>query len=303
MKPTFLVCVLSAVVSAAPAKPAAVQVCLELPAGTPLFSGEAKRFYRPLSANQWVLDFDVQLDGETPERLTRVNDTCFRAWLPPRPLKSIALNFDRVPMNFVAEPHAVDLKLKADLWFDAGKVSVAQQPFSVAQKKSPGAITFERVTSAGAVRESPAALPKGSYVVTYVPPPPSKQECTTTVEVVAMGTITKENKPALFAELVEHYSATVLPSALRKLSVACAPWEEAVVEVLMLVGVFVRPLNPKVSTRVIPTKAPRYELHLDGQTYDLSQPVKVTVDSGQRLQVTDSTVADTTMETPAISSR
>lgn len=303
MKATLLVSVLSAVVLAAPGKPAAVQVCVDLPTGTSLFSNEAKPFYRPLSAGLWVLDFDVRLDGEAPERLTRVNDSCFRAWLQPRPLKSIALTFERVPLNFVAEPHVVDLKLKADLWFDAGALSVAQQPFSVAQLKAPGAVTLERVTPAGAVAEPASALPMGSYVVTYVPPQPEKKECPTSVEVVAMGTITKETKPALFAELVEHYSATVLPSALRKLSVLCAPWEEAVVEVLMLDGVFVRPLNPKVSTRVMAAKAPRYELIHEGQTYDLSQPVKVTVESGQRLQVVDSTVAKVAVETPAISSR
>lgn len=303
MKAILFASVVSAAALAAPGRHAAVQVCVELPPGTSLYSAEARRFYRPVSATQWMLDFDVQLDGQAPERITRVNDSCFHAWVQPKPLKSITLTFERVALNFVSEPRVVDLKLKSDLWFDGGSISIAQQPFSVAKAQAQGAVTFERATTAGPVTESAAALPMGEYVVTYVPPQPKQSECSTRIEVVAMGTITQERKPALFTELVEHYSATVLPSALRQLSVKCSPWEEAVVEVLMLDGIFVRPLNPKVVTRVIEAKAPRYELHHDGQRYDLSQPVKVTVEPGQLLKVVDSTVVESTAETPAISRR
>ncbi|MDP1826447.1 MAG: hypothetical protein Q8L48_24475 [Archangium sp.] len=285
MKMTLGVLLLGVSALATP-RPSAVQLCVELPPGVELFSTAAAPNYRELGPGLWMLDFDVRLDGQLPERITRANPSCLRAWLQPRAVRQVTLDFERMPLNFTAEPRAVDLKLKADLLHDAGELSVAQAPFARVKSTVDGALTFARVTAAGLVKEPPDALPSGQYVVSYVPTALPTGKCKATVEVVAMGSLTQEKNPRAVAELAEHYAQTLLPFALEEQGVTCTDAEEVAAEVLLVDGIFYRPLKPKLVKRTIAARQPRYELRHDGQVFDLAQPARVTVEPGQTLEVT-----------------
>jgi hypothetical protein len=276
--------VASASAAGAPQRPAAVQVCFEVPAGAELFSSAPRPHFRALSSGTWMLDFDLRLDGEAPQRVTKAGPSCVRAWLPPRRVREVTLSFARIPLNYAAVSKQVDLKLKPDLWFDAGTVAVAQQPFAVAHRRAPGELVFERKTADGLVREQPDALPIGEYVVTWTPAP-ERHACTTRLEVVTMGSVSKEKDPALFAELTAHYEATQLPRALELRGLACTDAEEVHAEVLLVDGAFVRPLQPKLVKVAVPSKEPVFQLRHAGGEVGMEGPVTISIGSGDVLEL------------------
>lgn len=302
MKTTLGVLLFGVSVLAAP-RPAAVQLCVELPPGVELFATAAAPNYREVGPGLWMLDFDVRLDEQKPERITRANASCLRAWVQPRVVKQVALDFERVPLNFTAEPRTVDLKLKADLLHQAGELSVAQAPFARAKSTVDGALTFERVTSAGLVKESPDGLPSGEYVITHVPPAVPAGKCNATAEIVAMGSLTQEKNPRAVAELAEHYAQTLLPIALKEQGLTCTDAEEVLAEVLLVDGAFYRPLKPKLVKRTIAARQTRFELRHDGHVFSLEQPVRVKVEPGQTLEISKLVPATSAAarETPPLS--
>ncbi|MFT3712297.1 MAG: hypothetical protein QM817_32020 [Archangium sp.] len=283
MSPGALVvmCALSA------AKPAAVQVCFKTPAGTSIFSSNAEPYFRSLGGNAgWMLDFDVLLDGEKPEKISKAGPSCVRAWIPARQVKKVSVSFDRVPLNFTAAAREVDLKLKPDLWFDAGTVVLEREPFAVMHQRVEGELKLERKTAAGELSlEKPDALPSGEYVVSFVPAAGPTHPCTARVEVVAMGTVTKEKSPGLLRDLSEHYADNVLPSVLAAKKLNCGEAEEVVAEVVLLDGVFMRPMQPKLTKVSVPSKVTTFELKHDDKVLPLGEPVTITVAPGQFLEV------------------
>lgn len=279
-------CVLSAGVSLAGGpKPAAVQVCFKTPAGLELFSSKAEPYFRSLNTNTWMLDFDVLLDGEKPEKVTKAGSSCVRAWTAARAVKRISVSFERVPLNYVVAERAVDLQLKPDLWFDAGTVVLEQEPFAVAKPHTGGELKFERKTSSGLVTEKSDALPVGEYVVTHVAAPEPTKDCSARVEVVAMGTVTAEKSPALLKDLTLHYADNVLPAVLSQKKFACTDSEEVVAEVLLVDGVFVRSMQPKLSKVAVPARQTVFELRHDDKVLRLDEPVSITIAPGQVLEV------------------
>lgn len=281
----LLSCLIAATGFAAPEKPAAVQLCLELPEGLSLFSPGPAPHYRALGNGVFMLDLDLWVDGQAPERLTKSAGNCVRAWLPARPVKELKLGLERIPLNLEADARVVDLKLKPDLWFDAGSLAVRQQPFASARTALQGTLTFERRGPDGAVLENSKALPRGEYIVTYTPPPAPTHPCETKVEVVAMGTVTRERHPQVVAELTVAYTENLLPAVLAEQKVTCTDAEELAVEVLLVDGVFFRPLKPKLVKHVIPARQIHYELIIDGAPIDLTEPAVLKIAPGQMIEV------------------
>jgi hypothetical protein len=278
-------CVLSTLTQAAQPRPAAVQVCVQLPLEEPLFAKAAGPHLRALTKDTFMLDLDVRFDGATPERLTRVNDTCFRAWLSPRKVKRIELAFERLSANFTARGKDVSLELKSDLWFDGGTFVVEQEPFAQLALPGGGSVRAERQTLRGPVAEDPGQLPVGEYRVTFTPPAPIRQPCRAQVEVVPVGTVTPERQPQLFRELAAHYEQDYAPDVLKKVGLTCADDEVAVVRTKLIDGLFVRPHEPVVARHRVVERQTTYELHHEGAVLPLTEPVLITVKSGQHLEV------------------
>ncbi|MBI5543923.1 MAG: hypothetical protein HY901_08560, partial [Deltaproteobacteria bacterium] len=188
-------------------KPAAVQVCVKLPAGIALFSEAPKRNYRALGDGAYLLDMDVALNGKAPERITPNGAGCLRAWVQAEQLSTISLRFDRTDLNLKPETRAVKLKLKPDLWYDGGSFEAQRASFSKISTALPGKLEVARLEEAewskGAfpLRDHDK-LPSGRYVVRYEPPPPPLGSCEITVRAEATGTIRPDNRPELFQELV-----------------------------------------------------------------------------------------------------
>ncbi len=287
MKRSLCLCLLasSSVAVAAP-KPAAVQVCVELPPGTPLFSSTAGPFTRAIAKDVFMLDLEARFDGDTPERLTKVSASCFRAWVPPRKVGRLELTFERVPLNLTTPAKAVAFSLKSDLWFDGGTFVVEQRPFASLSVRAPGAVTVERETPKGLSPEALTQLPQGAYRISFVPPPAPTHPCATELEVTAVGSVTEQRQPALLSELKAHYQHELLPEALKRMKMTCRDSEVAVVQARLIDGLFVRPFEPAVTRRTLPNSEPRYLLRHQGQTFDLAQPAQVEVGPGDELEVT-----------------
>lgn len=276
--------VLSTGALAAP-KPAAVQLCFKTPAGFELFSTKAAPHFRALSPGTFMLDLDVLLDGEKAQKVTKAGPSCVRAWLDARPVKKVSVSFERVPLNYVVVEREVDLKLKPDLWFDAGTVVLEQEPFATARVSTGGELKFERKTASGLVVERGDALPVGEYVVTHVPAPEPTRPCPTRVEVVAMGTVTAEKSPALLKDLTYHYADNILPTVLAQKQYACTDSQELVAEVLLVDGVFVRAMQPKLTRLTVPARQTVFELRHDDKVLRLDESVTITIAPGQLLEV------------------
>ncbi len=277
-------CCLAAVSAWAEVKPAAIQVCLELPEGEALFATEAGPALRSIGNGTWMLDLDVRFDGVAPEKVTRAKGSCFRAWVAPRTVKKLEVSFERVPHNLVAAMKDVKLELKSDLFYDAGGLTVAQRPFSTIEVGAPGTLTVERQTPAGFVAESPSRLPIGNYRIGFTPAP-SPRPCETHLEVITIGSVTEERQPALLAELTAHYEKEFLPAVLKKLSMTCSEAEVAMVQTKLVDGVFSRPWEPSVVKRHLPERAPRFELQQGGERRPVDATVLVTIEAGQHFDL------------------
>jgi hypothetical protein len=265
-------------------KPAAVQVCLELPDGEALFASQRLPFMRSIGNDTWMLDLDVRFDGVAPEKVTRGQGPCFRAWLRPRKVRKVEVSFDRVAHNLTAATKDVSLELKSDLFYDAGAIAVSQAPFSTIEVGAPGTLTVERQTPSGPVAESPSRLPIGQYRVAFTPAP-AAGPCETRLEVIAIGSVTRERQPALLAELTTYYEQEFLPEVLKKQALTCSEAEVAMVQVKLADGVFSRPWEPAIVKRRLPEREPRFELHQGGVRRPVDEAVLVTIEAGQHFDL------------------
>ncbi|MDX2012031.1 MAG: hypothetical protein SFW67_17695 [Myxococcaceae bacterium] len=278
------VCAVSSLAVAEP-KPAAVQLCVQLPLDEPLFVKTPGPHLRAVAKDVFMLDVDVRFDGAAPLRLTRVSDSCFRAWVAPRKVRRIELDFDRLSQNFVARPKDVSLDLKSDLWFDAGTFVVEQEPFAQLAFPAGSSVRLERQGRAGVVEEDASRLPAGTYRLTFTPPQASQQPCRAQVEVTPIGSVTPERQPVLFRELSTHYEHDYVPDVLKKVGMTCADDEVAVVRTKLVDGLFVKPHEPVVTRQRVSERETRYVLRHEGGDLPLEGPIEVTVKPGQHLEV------------------
>lgn len=263
-------------------KPAAVQLCVTLPEGVALFANKPAPYMRSIGNDVWMLDFDVSLNGHEAERLTKSGADCFRAWLPAEKLKRISLSFTRLPLNLIDAEQALDLQLKADLWSDAGKVSISRAPWSTFASPLPGQFVVERQ---GQPVSDWKQLPIGPYVIKYTAPPQPKATCPITLKVIGSGTVRDDHNGALYREMVEYYRVEMLPAVIAKNKLQCEPAEAAQVMVQLVDGVWRNPLDPEIERVRVLEREPKYQLLIDGKAQPFLSGFKLDVKAGQQLEV------------------
>lgn len=265
-------------------KPAAVQVCLTTPKEYPLFATQAAAGYRLLGEGVFVLDLDVALNGKAVSKLTRSGADCLRAWVPAtEAIRKVAVSFERAALNLSADQREVDLKVKPDLWYDAGRFTITQLPYSQIRLGLPGQLTLERKSSEGMnLVTDLKQLPAGEYKIGFELPA-SMRKCEVTVRGVAVGSIREDNKKTLVNELVEHYRTEYVPEVLADLKMFCNPGEAVEVELLIIDGLYFKPRDPKLKKVHVPGKSPRYALDIDGVRTAFQNGQMVTVRTGQHI--------------------
>lgn len=283
-------------------KPAAIQLCVELPLHEPVFFNAAGPKQQSVSRDLWMLDFDVRVDGVPAERVTKVSASCLRAWVAPRKVKRVELDFSRLANNFTSHGRDVTFDLKSDLLYDAGTFVVEQEPFATVSTNHPGTLLLERLTANGPVPEQADRLPVGEYRVSFRPAVAAPGPCETKLEVATIGTVTPERQPALFEELKTHYQAELLPDVLSKLNLTCDPTEVAVVHTKLVDGVFSKPFEPLVERHRVKAREPTVELRHQAEAKPLAEPVIISVGAGQHFDVvTTVPTAQEPAATPALS--
>ncbi|MBM4784452.1 MAG: hypothetical protein GQE15_42855 [Archangiaceae bacterium] len=283
-------------------KPAAIQLCVELPLNEPVFVSAAGPKQKSVGRELWMLDFDVRVDGVPAERVTKVSASCLRAWVSPRKVKRIELDFSRLANNFTSHGRDVAFDLKSDLLYDAGSFVVEQEPFATISTNHPGTLVLERLTANGPVPEQADRLPVGEYRVSFRPEVAAPGPCETKLEVATIGTVTPERQPALFEELKTHYEAELLPDVLSKLHLTCDAAEVAVVHTKLVDGVFSKPFEPLVERHRLKSREPTVELKHQSETTPMGEPLVITVGAGQHFDIV--TTVPTEAEaaaTPALS--
>jgi hypothetical protein len=265
-------------------RPSAVQVCFNLPDALPLFAPGPRTSYRAIDDGSQLVDLDLKLNGQAPERVTRNGPSCVRAWLQAVHVTRIAVSFDRTVLSLAPQERRVDLKLKPDLWYDGGEFTVAREPWARASTDLPGRFTLERLPPAGNVEIADhQRLPAGSYRVSYEAPPAASGPCRFTLRATGAGTIRPDNRPELFARLVEHYRTEWLPEVARELKLTCTRAEALEVAVRMVDGAFFAPLRPEVTRVRVPELEPRYALRLDDRQVPFERGQVVVLASGQEV--------------------
>jgi hypothetical protein len=267
-------------------KPAAIQVCFELPAGIALYADAPKAGYAK-GDDGYRLDFDLRLNENlAPERITRAGPSCLRAWLQAQPIRSIDVSFGRLAMNLKPASRAVSLKLRPDLWYDGGSVAVQQAPFSTLSTSLPGSLEALRFDPAGgAAPADPARLPEGRYQIRYTPPPPEKGSCAASVVADAVGTVRPDNKPAMIAELLAIYRKDYLPEVLARLQETCPPMVALEVQVRIQDGALRDPLHPPIARVRIPEREPRYALERGRERIAFNPGDALEIGCGQALSL------------------
>lgn len=261
-------------------KPAALQICLQLPEGVALFATSAQPNMRELRDGIWMLDFDFTLNGHKATRITKSGADCFRAWTPAEKVRQVALGFSRLHLNLVDQTRPLAVKLKPDLWSDGGTIVVEQAPWSSAQNKTTGALTLER---SGAVMTQWGRLPSGKYTLHFTPLPPPKIDCPITLSVIGVGTVSAERNPALLRERTEQYRTELLPSVIKNTRLQCDPAEAAQVTVQLRDGVFRNPLSPEITRIKLEEKETKYQVELDGHVHPFTEGMQLEVQPGQVL--------------------
>jgi hypothetical protein len=282
-------------------KPAAIQLCVELPLNEPVFSSTAEPKHKSVSRDAWMLDFDVRVDGVPAERVTKVSASCLRAWVAPRKVKRIDLDFSRLANNFTSHGRDVAFDLKSDLLYDAGSFLVEQEPFATVSTNHPGTLLLERLTANGPVPEQADRLPVGEYRVSFRPAVAAPGPCETKLEVATIGTVTPERQPALFEELKTHYQAELLPDVLSKMRLSCDPSEIAVVHTKLVDGVFSKPFEPLVERHRVKSREPTVELRHQTGTKPLAEPVVISVGAGQHIDIVTTVPTEKDVATPELS--
>lgn len=267
-------------------KPAAVQVCIEgLPADVPLFVDAPKRNYRAMGT-AWVLDFDLTLDGQTPEKFTRSGGNCLRAWLPARAVSEVRIAFDRTDTNLRPTDKHVKLKLKPDLWDDAGKLEIGRGAWSRFTTALPGTVELERLEPNGARKmEKLDALPAGRYRLSHTFPAATKGACTIRVVAQASGTITAENHPAELAALVKRYETEIAPSVLTQNKESCAANEHVEMRVVIQDGVYRNARNPTFQKTAEPLPPYGYVLEQEGKALPFTNSGQFDIGFGERFEL------------------
>ncbi len=299
MKATLVALVLlsSGTAAAAADKPAAVQVCLNLPSGIPLFAEAAKRNYRAHPEGGFVLDFDVALNGKAPQRLTRNGPNCFRAWVTATPLNTIAVDFSRTDLNLKAASKSVNLKLKPDLWYDGGSLDTERAPVSKVTTALPGKLEFARLENAewskGAFPiKDLSKLAAGRYTVKYEPPPPPQGSCDITVRVEATGTVRADSRPAVYKELVETYQREFAPEVAKGLKATCNQAQALEIELRIVDGAYRNPWSPKVTKITRREREPKYDLIVDGRREPFVEGQELEVGYGQAIALEEHPAAE-----------
>jgi hypothetical protein len=268
-------------------KPAAVQVCLTLPSELPLFATQAGPAYRLLGEGVFVLDLDVALNGHVVTKLTRSSADCFRAMVPATaPVRRVAVSFERTALNLTDVQRQVDLKVKPDLWYDAGRFVVTQAPWSSIGLGLPGQLTLERKVGEATFTPwaDPAQVPAGQYKVAFELPA-AMRACAVTLRTVALGSIREDNKKELFDELVAAYRTDFVPEVMRDQKLLCDPDEALQIELRLVDGVYIKPREPKVTKVKLPNQAPRYALNVDGVRSAFENGQVITVHTGEHLTI------------------
>lgn len=265
---------------AAAEKPAALQICVQLPEGVALFASSARPHMRALTDGTWMLDFDFTLNGHQATRLTKSGAECFRAWTPAEKVRRVAFDFSRLPLNLVNQVRPLDVQLKADLWSDGGKVVIEHAAWSSAQNKTTGTLTLKRN---GVVMTDPERLPAGKYTVEFTPAPVPKIDCPITLSVVGVGTVRADRNPALFRERTEQYRVDLLPAVIKNNRLQCEPAEAAQVRVELRDGVFRNPLSPQIARVKLEEKEVKYQVELDGQVLPFTEGMQLEIGPGRGL--------------------
>lgn len=262
-------------------KPAALQLCVQLPEGLALFSDGPAPFTRQVARDTWMLDFELTLNGRAVERITRSGPDCLRAWLPPDKVRTATYDFARLPLNLVNVVQPLNVQLKPDLWSDGGRVVVERAPWATAKNLADGELVLER---SGTTMRDFSALPVGSYVVKFTPTPPPIADCPITLEVRGVGTVRPDRNPALYRQLVDFYRKDFLPHVVKRHKLRCDPAEEARVIVPLVDGILREPMSPRVERIRLPEKEPQYQVTLDGQVWPWVEGLQLTVGPGQHLE-------------------
>jgi hypothetical protein len=260
-------------------KPSAVQVCLQgLAPDEPLFVDTPRRHYRSVGSSLFMLDLDVALNGQQPERITHSGGNCLRAWIQPLALKTVSFKFDRTATNLEPVNKSLNMQLKADKWHDAGTVSLERAAFSRVSTRLPGTLTVQRREPESLDKVSSLDhLAEGTYVLTYVPPEPPKGPCPIELVVDASGTITKDTNPAAYQALVDTYQKQVAPALLLSHNELCASNEVVQVQLQLNDGVYRNGWNPGVTKTAKTLPPPTYTLEVDGQKrpYHSGDPIRI----------------------------
>ncbi len=265
---------------AAAEKPAALQLCVQLPEGVALFASSPQPHMRALADGTWMLDFDFTLNGHPATRLTKSGADCFRAWTPAEKVRRVAFDFSRMPLNLVNQVRPLDVQLKADLWSDGGKVVIERAAWSSAQNKTTGALTLKRN---GVVMTDLNHLPAGQYTADFTPAPVPKIDCPIALSVVGVGTVRADRNPTLFRERIEQYRLDLLPTVIKNNRLQCDPAEAAQVRVELRDGVFRNPLSPEIARVKLEEKEAKYQVELDGQVLPFTEGMPLEIGPGQAL--------------------
>jgi len=269
-------------------KPAAVQVCLNLPSGVPLFAEAAKRNYRAHPEGGYILDFDLTLNGKVPERLTKNGGTCLRAWIRAEPLGTIAVDFGKTDLNLKPASKSVSLKLKPDLWYDGGALDTERAPLSKVTTSLPGKLEMARLENA---EWSKGAFPikelgkvaAGRYTVKYEPPPPPQGSCDITLKVEASGTVRPDSRADVYKELVDTYQKEFAPEVAKSLKATCNQAQALEIELRIVDGAYRNPWSPKVTKITRREREPRYELVIDGKREPFVEGQELPIAYGQAI--------------------
>ncbi len=273
--------------AAAADKPSAVRVCFTgLEADAPLFADAPRRGYRKLG-DAYVLDLDLTLDGAAPEKLTRSDAGCVKAWLPPRRVSSIAVSFDRTETNYEPAKRAVKLQLKADLWHDGGSFAITRRPFARVTTSLPGTLEAVRVEGGRELPvPDPARLAIGRYRFRHVPPPPPAHPCQAQVIVdEAIGSIRADNRPKDLEAIVADYRKTIAPKVLAEKKQTCTGDEVVELHIRVREGTIPNAWTPHLRKLAKPKPRPPYVLKVDGAARPLGDADVIEVGYGQVLEV------------------
>lgn len=268
-------------------KPAALQVCVQLPEGEALFADGPRGAYRPIANDAWVLDFDFTVNGHDVLRLTKSGPSCFRAWLPAEKVREVAFDFSRLPKNFVNVAVPMQVQLKPDLWSDGGEVSITRAPWASATNTTSGTLSL---AWRGLAQADFTQLPAGPYTLQFVPLPQPKVACPLVFSVRASGTVRPDRNTALYKELVESYRREFLPEIVARHQLLCDPFEEVRITATLVEGAWRHPLTPKIERVRVEEKEPRYVVRIDGKALPFVEGMTVELQPGQALEFSEETL-------------